>query len=116
MPNRKAEPVDKSFIEAPPNVVSENGLRRDIGLGWDVEVVARQDAEKRSYNWYGEWTIRCISPDGKQEKHLITARNDLEFRVFKTANAVISFLHDLGFSRATLPLREGGRCRQGVQE
>lgn len=105
--------MERSFIEAPPNVVTENGLRRDIGLGWDVEVVARRDAEKKSYNWYGEWTIRGISPDGEQEKHLVTARNDVEFRVFKTANAVISFISDLGFPRVVLPLQEGGRCRQG---
>lgn len=109
-------PVERSFIEAPPNVVSENGLRNLLQDGWHVEIVCRRDAEKRSYNWHGEWTIRGISPDGLQEKILITARNELEFRVLKTANGVISFMLDMGFGHIHLPLFEGGRCRQALRD
>lgn len=109
-------PVERSFIEAPPNVVSENGLRNLLQDGWQVEIVCRRDAEKRSYNWHGEWTVRGISPDGLQEKILITARNELEFRVLKTANGVISFMLDMGFEHIHLPLFEGGRCRQALRD
>lgn len=104
--------MEKPFEEAPPNVVSENGLRKDVKHGWLVEVVCRQTPEKRAYNWYGEWTIRIVSPDGTREKHLVTTREDMEFRIFKTTNSVISFLLDLGYPEVVLPLQTGMRSRQ----
>lgn len=109
-------PVERSFIEAPPNVVSENGLRNLLQEGWHVEIVCQSDAEKRSYNWYGEWTIRGISPDGAQEKILITSRSEINIRVLKTTNGVISFMLDMGFEHVHLPLLKGGRCRQALRD
>ena len=76
--------------------------------GWLVVVICHTHPEKRGYNWYGEWSMRCRSPDQTRELFLITARNEMEFRVFKTANAVISLLHDHGFSYASIPLVPGG--------
>ena len=70
-------------------------------------VICHAQPDKRGYNWYGEWSMRCRSPDQKQELYLITARNESEFRLFKTANAVISLLHDHGLHFASIPLVPG---------
>lgn len=110
----RQEPVERSFIEAPPNVVSENGLRNLLQEGWHLEIVCQSDAKKRSYNWYGEWSVRGISPDGSQEKILVTARDEIHIRVLKTTNGVISFMLDMGFEHVHLPLFKGGRCRQAL--
>ena len=95
-----------------PNVVSEDGLKEELSRGWQIEVICKKAAEKRQANWYGAWGIRIISPDGRNERTLVTYRKDMEQRLFRTVYGLISFLVECGISRPTLPLSEGQRALQ----
>ena len=94
------------------NVVSEDGLKEELSRGWRIEVVCKTAGEKRHANWYGAWGVRIISPDGKSERTLVTYRKDLDLRLFRTVNGLISFLVECGITRPTVPLSEGQRALQ----
>ena len=95
-----------------PNVVSEDGLKEELSRGWQVEVVCKRAGEKRHANWYGAWGVRIISPDGKSERTLVTYRKDMDLRLFRTVNGLISFLSECGITRPCVPMLEGQRALQ----
>lgn len=92
-----------------PNVVTEQGLRELAEKGHTVEVLCKADPERKGPSWYGLWIMRAVGADGK-EKLLVTARtrltqNAIKVREFKTATGVISFLTGVGFSQASIPMK-----------
>ena len=102
------------MIEEAPNVVTEDGLRGLLGEGYLIEVVCREDAEKRHNSWYGVWVIRAVAPDGRDDKMLVTSRSVLKLRDFKTIVGLVSFLADMGCTTASIPLVEGARERHAA--
>lgn len=80
-----------------PSVVAADLLRLEEG------------AEKRHNNWYGTWTVRAVSADGRDEKLLVTLRSYLKIREFKTIVGLVSFLADMGATVVSIQLEEGGR-------
>ena len=94
-----------------PNVITEQGLRELTEQGHGVEVLCLTDPERKGPSWYGLWIMRTVGADGK-EKLLVTARtrlnqNAIKVREFKTATGVISFLVGVGFSQASIPMKNG---------
>lgn len=104
------------IINEAPNVVSEDGFRDLLTRGYHVDVVALEDAEKRTSYWYGQWTTRAVSPDGLDDRLLVISRKSLKPRIFKTANGLISFLSDVGCSSANILLRKGGRSSHFIDQ
>lgn len=104
--------VSTPITNSAPNVVSEDGLKEELSRGWQIEVICKKAAEKRQANWHGAWGIRIISPDGRNERTLVTYRKDMEQRLFRTVNGLISFLVECGITRPTVPLSEGQRAPQ----
>ena len=102
------------MIEEAPNVVTEDGLRGLLGQGYRAEVICKEGAEKRHNSWYGIWTVRAVSADGRDEKLLVTSRSYLKVREFKTIVGLVSFLADMGASVVSIPLDEGGRVPHEV--
>ena len=99
-------------IEA-PNVVMESGFRELMQNGYAAEILCQSSAHKKGSSHYGVWVMRAVSDDGV-EKLLVTARTrvtfkDIKIREFKTITGVVSFLADIGFSHADIPLEEGQR-------
>ena len=96
-----------------PDVVSEEGLRELLSRGHQAVVVCSETPRQKAYFWHGQWHILCASLDGQSERLLVSARRDAKGgdkpREFKTANGLISFLHDLGFRMVMVPMEEGGR-------
>ncbi len=94
-----------------PNVTTEQGLRALAEEGRTVEVLCKADPERKGPSWYGLWIMRTVGSDG-QEKILVTARtrltqNSIKVRGFKTATGVISFLVGVGFTQASIPMKNG---------
>ena len=94
-----------------PNVTTEQGLRALAEEGHTVEVLCKADPERKGPSWHGLWLVRTVGNDG-QEKILVTARtrltqNAIKVREFKTATGVISFLVGVGFSQASIPMKNG---------
>lgn len=104
--------VSTPITNSAPNVVSEDGLKEELSRGWQIEVICKKAGEKRQANWHGAWGIRIISPDGKNERTLVTYRKDMEQRLFRTINGLVSFLVECGINRPTVPLSEGQRALQ----
>jgi len=100
-----------AMIEDAPNVVTEDGLRGLLARGYLLEVVCKETAEKRHNSWYGIWLIRAVSPDGLDDKMLVTSRSVLKLRDFSTIVGLVSFISDMGCTTANIPLKEGGRER-----
>ncbi|WP_234450978.1 MULTISPECIES: hypothetical protein [unclassified Paracoccus (in: a-proteobacteria)] len=98
-----------------PNVVSEDGLKEELTRGWHIEVICKKPAEKRQANWHGAWGIRIVSPDGKLERTLVTYRKDMDQRLFRTINGLISFLSECGITCPCVPMSEGQRALQERQ-
>jgi len=101
----------KKTTDLEPNVTTEQGLRALAEEGQIVEVLCKADPERKGPSWYGQWIMRTVSNDG-QEKILVTARtrltqNAIKVREFKTATGVISFLVGVGFSQASIPMKNG---------
>lgn len=90
-----------------PNVVSEEGLRTLLAEGHSVDVVCRTTPKKTSAQWSGIWTVHCVSPDGETRRLLVTARNNMVAREFKTINGLVSFLAGVGLTTASIPMGEG---------
>ncbi len=94
-----------------PNVTTEQGLRGLADEGHSVEVLCKADPERKGPSWHGLWIMRTVGNDG-QGKTLVTARtrltqNAIKVREFKTATGVISFLVGIGFSQASIPMKNG---------
>lgn len=102
-----------AMIEEAPNVVTEDGLRGLLAEGYLIEVVCKEGAEKRHNSWYGTWVIRAVSPDGHDDKMLVTSRSVLKLRDFRTIVGLVSFLADMGCTTAAIPLEQGGRETHG---
>lgn len=100
--------------EEAPNVVSEEGCRKLVASGWQLQVFCAGSAEKKHQNYFGTWGIRIISPDGTYERTLVTARKDMQMRMFKTVNGLIAFLYDLNVKVPSIPLEQGMRALQPV--
>lgn len=104
--------------EAAPNVVTEPRFRELLSQGHDTEILCLEDCNKRSGHWYGEWIMRAISRDGTSEKLLVKvprhAHLDVEARTFKTVNGLVSFMLELGFATANIPVRKGHRALNSV--
>lgn len=97
--------------EIEPNVTTEQGLRALAEEGHTVEVLCKADPARKGPSWHGLWIVRTVGRDG-QEKILVTARtrlaqNAIKVREFKTATGVISFLVGVGFSQASIPMKDG---------
>lgn len=102
------------MIEEAPNVVTEDGLRSLLAQGYLLEVVCKAGAEKRHNSWYGTWVVRAVSPDGGDDKMLVTSRSVLKLRDFSTIVGLVSFLADMGCTTASIPLESGGRARHAA--
>ena len=102
------------MIEEAPNVVTEDGLRGLLGEGYLLEVVCKEEPEKRHNTWYGTWVVRAVASDGRDDKMLVTSRSYLKVREFKTIVGLVSFLADMGCKSANLPLEAGGRERHAA--
>jgi hypothetical protein len=102
------------MIEEAPNVVTEDGLRGLLTDGYLIEVVCKEEAEKRHNSWYGTWVVRAVHEDGRDDKMLVTSRSYLKVREFKTIVGLVSFLADMGCATARLPLEAGGRERHAA--
>ena len=96
-----------NLMQDAPNVVSEEGLRTLLSEGHSADVVCRITPTKTSAQWSGIWTVHCVSPDGETRRLLVTARNNMAAREFKTINGLVSFLAGLGVSIASIPMVEG---------
>ena len=106
----------ETMLEDAPNVVTEDGLRQLLAQGYLAEVVCRTAAEKRLNAWYGSWYVRAIGPAGGDEKIVVTSRNYIRAREFKTVAGLVSFLSDIGMRTAHIPLDEGGRSLHQLPE
>lgn len=90
-----------------PNVVSEDGLRALLAEGHSADVVCRITPTRTSAQWSGVWTVHCVSPDGEMRRLLVTSRNNMVAREFKTINGLVSFLAGIGLTMASIPMLEG---------
>jgi hypothetical protein len=104
----------KAMVEEAPNVVTEDGFRRLLADGYLIEVVCKKAAEKRHVSWYGAWLVIAVAEDGRDEKVLVSSRNYLRFREFKTIVGLVGFLANMGCTTAKIPLSEGGRERHAA--
>lgn len=97
------------------NVVFDNGIQDYLAKGWDIEVACLDAFLKNSY-WYGQWVILMRSADEGEEVPLVSVRSSRQsdMRLFKSANAVLSFLYQYGVGAPHIPLRPSERRRQVV--
>jgi hypothetical protein len=96
-----------NLMQDAPNVVSEDGLRALLAKGYSADVVCRTTPTRTSAQWSGVWTVHCVSPDGEMRRLLVTSRNNMVAREFKTINGLISFLAGVGLTMASIPMLEG---------
>lgn len=95
-------------------VILEAGFRDNVAKGWSVDIFCCEVHRSKSNLWSGRWQIACVSPDGEERRLLVIQRN-IEPREFLTANGVISFLVDIGFVTAALPLKAGASVSIGEE-
>lgn len=96
-----------NLMQDAPNVVSEDGLRALLAEGHSADVVCRVTPTRTSAQWSGVWTVHCVSPDGETRRLLVTSRNNMVAREFKTINGLVSFLAGVGLTMASIPMLEG---------
>lgn len=96
-----------NLMQDAPNVVSEDGLRTLLAEGHSADVVCRVTPKRTGAQWSGVWTVHCVSPDSETRRLLVTARNNMAAREFKTINGLSSFLAGLGVSIVSIPMLEG---------
>lgn len=96
-----------NLMQDAPNVVSEDGLRALLAEGHSADVVCRTTPTRTSAQWSGVWTVHCVSPDGEIRRLLVTSRNNMVAREFKTINGLVSFLAGLDLTTASIPMLEG---------
>mgnify|MGYP005850172269 CR=1 FL=1 len=99
-------PDHMNWMQDAPNVVSEDGLRKLLGEGHSCDVLCRLTPERTMAQWSGVWTVHCVAPDGER-RLLVTARNNMAAREFKTINGLTSFLTSLGLDLVSIPMVEG---------
>ena len=102
-----ARPDLMNLMQDAPNVVSEEGLRALLADGHSVDVVCRATPTRTTAQWSGVWTVHCVSPEGETRRLLVTARNNMVAREFKTINGLVSFLAGGGLTTASIPMLEG---------
>ncbi len=95
-------------------VILEAGFRENVAKGWSVNIFCSEVHRSKSNLWTGRWQIACVSPDGEERRLLVIQRN-IEPREFLTANGVISFLVDIGFVTAALPVQVGASVSLGPE-
>jgi len=95
-----------NWMQDAPNVVSEDGLRKFLCEGHRCDVLCRVTPERTAAQWSGVWTVHCVGPDGDR-RLLVTSRNNMVAREFKTINGLTSFLSGLGFDLVSIPMVEG---------
>ena len=105
--HHSARLVPMNLMQDAPNVVSEEGLRALLAEGHSADVVCRATPKRTSAQWSGVWTVHCVSPDSETRRLLVTARNNMAAREFKTINGLSSFLAGLGVSIISIPMVEG---------
>lgn len=108
--------MHSTFSDNQYDAVTEDRFRLLVGQGWRIEITCLASAQKRHANYFGQWVICAISPDGDQLRRLVTARNLADMRSFKTINGLVSFLEELGIDAPHVPLREGMRLAQSPHE
>lgn len=96
-----------NLMQDAPNVVSEEGLRTLLAEGHSADVVCRVTPKRTGAQWSGIWTVHCVSPDSETRRLLVTVRNNMAAREFKTINGLSSFLAGLGVSIISIPMAEG---------
>ncbi len=96
-----------NLMQDAPNVVSEDGLRMLLAEGHSADVVCRVTPKRTSAQWSGVWTVHCVSPDGAMRRLLVTSRNNMVAREFRTINGLVSFLVGIGLTMASIPMLEG---------
>lgn len=96
-----------NLMQDAPNVVSEEGLRTLLAEDHSVDVVCRATPTRTTAQWSGVWTVHCVSPDREIRRLLVTARNNMVAREFKTINGLVSFLAGVGLTTASIPMQEG---------
>jgi hypothetical protein len=95
-----------NWMQDAPNVVSEDGLRKFLSEGHSCDVLCRVTPVRTTAQWSGVWTVHCAAPDGER-RLLVTARNNMVAREFKTINGLTSFVVSLGFDLVSVPMVEG---------
>ena len=115
MPVPEDKAVREPALTKIRDVVFDNGIQDYLAKGWDIEVVCLDAFLKNSY-WSGQWVILMRSPDDQQEVPLVSVRSSRQsdMRLFKSANAVLSFLYQYGVGAPHVPLRPSERRRQVV--
>lgn len=115
MPVSEDKAVREPALTKIRDVVFDNGIQDYLAKGWDIEVVCLDAFLKGSY-WSGQWVILMRSPDEQDEVPLVSVRSSRQsdMRLFKSANAVLSFLYQYGVGAPHVPLRPSERRRQVV--
>lgn len=101
--------MTRDLSKEAPNVVTEYMFKELVQKGATVELVARRPAYRKAGVWYGLWIVRAVDPVRGTEQILVSARDNIRFREFKTANGLISFFESLGFTSVAIPFVDGGR-------
>lgn len=104
------------MLREAPNVVTEDGFRQLLAKGYVAVVLCRESAEKKYNSWAGLWVVHAVRPDGKDERLLVTARDYVKMREFKTIVGLASFLHDMGMRTANIPFHAGERTLHRLPE
>lgn len=94
-----------------PNILTKAYFIELVNAGYRADVICQSDAFSKASVWYGEWLICAVSPDGSEEKFVTSTTDEdgIQFRVFKTANGILSFMEAAGFTYTTIPFKEGAR-------
>ncbi len=103
------------FTRDAPNVVTALQFNALLQSGHDVDIIARGDPERRGAFWYGDWIVAIVDRDRKIQRMLVKTRardlvlDEIQFRDFKTANGLLSFMVKLGFRSVSIPMEKDGR-------
>ena len=93
----------------------EPEFRQLLRMGYQAQVLCVGDAYYKAAVWYGEWTVRVVSDDGRVSKTLVVFPRragevqEIKIKVFRTINGCASFMHRMGFADFTVPFFEGGQ-------
>lgn len=103
------------FTRDAPNVVTALQFNALLQSGHDVDIIARGEPERRGAFWYGDWIVAIVDRDRKIQRMLVKTRardlvlDEIQFRDFKTANGLLSFMVKLGFRSVSIPMEKDGR-------
>lgn len=99
----------RDFSKEAPNVVTEYMFKELVRKGATVELVARRRAYRKAGVWYGLWIVRVVDPAQGTEQLLVSSRDHIKVREFKTVNGLVSFFDSIGFGSIAIPFADGGR-------